>query len=401
MTDLNISVEEARALVLAHCGSAPLTRVSLAQAAGTVLREPLAADRDFPPYDRATMDGYALRAGDVQGPASRLRVVGFCAAGSPGPILPEEAGACIEIGTGAVCPAGADCVVPYEAAYREGDRLLLRDKVYPKVGDFLHRQGSDARAGEPLVSDGTRLGAREIAIAASVGKADLLISEAPRVAILATGDELVDVGQAPAPHQIRASNLHALGTACSGAGYAAQTVGRLPDETGPMKTALEAALATHDLLVTTGSVSKGKTDFLPGVLQALGCTRRFHGVRQRPGKPMGFWTGPGGQLIFALPGNPVSCLVGFQIYVVAALDARAGLRPAPPAGRLLAEAVTFTPLLTWFCPAVLRQDGAVTPRPTSNSGDFIHLMGTAGLIEFPADISTFQAEEVFTFHSWV
>ncbi len=381
---------EAERIVLASVPALPAEDCPLASAHGRILRAPIRADRDFPPFDRVTMDGFALRHSAIAAGHRRFRIQGFQPAGTIPRIL-ESDETCIEIATGAVLPAGCDCVIPYEDATRENTFVTLADDTAASAssGQSIHRRGSDAAVGTELVATGTRLSGREIAVAASCGDATLRVTHLPRIGIVATGDELVEVeNPSPAPHQIRRSNDHALRASLLAAGYARVERFHLRDLKYELETQLKRLLAEFDVLLLTGGISKGKYDFLPAVLSELGVEKKFHGIAQRPGKP--FWFGLTSRRtpVFALPGNPVSTLVCFHRYVLPALAAMSRAAYSSPEYAALAAPFSFKPALAPFVPVRLESasDARLLAHPmtTNTSGDFAGLLGTDGFIELPA-----------------
>lgn len=377
----------------------------LASAHGRVLRADIAADRDLPPFDRVTMDGYAIRASDRAAGVTAFRVEATQAAGMRPVTLGPEDTACVEVMTGAMLPIGADAVVPYEETERDGDVVTL----HPNTGSIgpgfaVHRRGSDHRAGEVVIRDGTRISGREIAVAAAVGAATLTVATLPRIAVIATGDELVDIGSAVAPHQIRRSNDYALRAAMIAAGYPRIERFHLRDVRHEIEGTLKKILAEHDVLLISGGVSKGKFDFLPEALEAQGVRKLVHGVAQRPGKPFWFGLSAGQKPVFALPGNPVSAYTCLHRFVLPALDRASGVNPAEPRLAALTEPVTFEPPLARFLPVRLtsgpRAELLAHPCETNTSGDFAGLIGTDGFVELPAGENEFPAGYVARFFSW-
>jgi len=377
-----ISFRETLDLLLAAVPVADSERVPLEEAGGRVLRQEIKADRDFPPFDRVMMDGFAMRAGNFK-KGRDFRVVGTAPAGSPVEELPVAAMSCVEVMTGAPLPLGADCIVPVEETTRIGETIRISPAFDVMPRRFVHAAGSDARTGEVLLAPGILLGSREIGVAASCGAAWIEVSKLPRIHILATGDELVAVDEVPQPHQIRQSNASAIACALQRAGYPAAASARLRDDPAESAVALRSALKESDWLIITGAVSKGARDFVPALLDSLGCRRLFHGVAQRPGKPAGCWLGPGGQIVMALPGNPVSALTGLHAFVLPALAVASG-RPLPKP-RLVVSAGRFDglPGMTQHLPVKLGDDGRAQAAPTGNSGDFIGLLKSDGFVTIP------------------
>jgi molybdopterin molybdotransferase len=377
---------------------------AIAEAHGRILRSDLRADRDLPPFDRVTMDGYAMRASALAAGTRSFRVQAIQAAGMRPFTLGAEPGACIEVMTGSVLPEGADCVVPYEETSREGDWIVAAPAGEAAPGHNVHRRGSDHRAGEVIVRSGVRLTGREIAVAASCGHPALTVTHSPKVAVISTGDELVEVDALVAAHQIRRSNDHAIRAALIKAGYPRADRFHLRDVRHEIEHMLWHILAEYDIVLITGGISKGKFDFLPSELGRQGVKKIFQGVAQRPGKP--FWFGLSGRLtpVFALPGNPVSAYTCLHRYVLPALDHASGLTPRPLSMAALAEPVVFRPKLAYLLPVRLSSgphaELVATPGPVNSSGDFAGLVDTDGFVELPPETDEFPKGYVASYRSW-
>ncbi len=317
MSDLP-RIDEALALVLAHVRPLPLEDVAVASAAGRVLGEDGRAVTDLPPFDSSAMDGYAVRAADTPG---ALRVVGHSAAGRPelGAVGPGEA---VVISTGAVVPAGADAVVPVERT--------AGDVVVETVGkwDNVRPRGGDTRAGDVVVPAGSLLGPPQVSALAAAGVAVVRCGRRPRVAVLSTGSELRVPGEPLAPGEIYESNSVLVAAQLDVAGAIATVFPIVADDAAATRAALEQALE-HDVLITTGGVSVGPHDLVRATLAELGAQEVFWRVAVKPGKPIAFAV-RGEALVFGLPGNPVSSLVGFELFVRPALRALQGAREPGP-----------------------------------------------------------------------
>ncbi len=393
-----ISFPEALGLLLQHTPLLAVERCRLENACGRILREKVTADRPFPPFDRVMMDGHALRLADWQAGHRSFRVTGSAPAGRPAPALTADAATCVEVMTGAPCPAGADCIVPIEEVIESAaGSVKFSAAAAPLAGRLIHRAGSDAAVGAILLEAGTLLGSREIGVAASCGAAWLDVSCLPNIAVIATGDELVAVDAIPAAHQIRQSNGHSLAAALHRAGYPPREVAVRDDEVSTARPALGKLLATHDWLVLTGAVSAGARDFVPSLLADLGCRKIFHGVAHRPGKPSGCWLGPGGQVILGLPGNPVSALIGLHVFLLPALAVASGLARPSPRRVVMDDRTLQLPDFTRHLPVTLRADGRAEPAATGNSGDFIGLLKSDGFVTLPPRGSS---DAAFPFTPW-
>src|SRR5215212_9991386 len=330
MADL-ISIAEARSRVLAAVRPLAAEDVPLDAALGRVLAEDARSEGDLPPFDSSAMDGYAV----VAGPGGELPVVGESRAGSPasGVLQPGEA---MRISTGAAVPEGADAVVPVERVELSDGRVRVPET---RPGDHLRRAGEDARAGQAVIAAGTELDPAGVAVLAALGNATVRCGAVPRVAVLVTGDELVEPGRPLGPGQIRDSNAYGLAAQSVRAG--ARVVNRrvVRDDRDATESAFGAALGEADVVIGSGGVSVGPHDHVKPALAALGVEERFWGVRLKPGKPTWFGVRDG-KLVFGLPGNPVSAMVTFHLFARPAVRAMAGAAP----GSTRASAVLDEPI---------------------------------------------------------
>ncbi len=394
-----LSVAEAENTILSRALTPEGETVALADAPGRILAEDLVADRDFPPFDRVTMDGIAIRYEAWQKGRRQFAVQGVQAAGSPRLVLADASG-CIEVMTGAMLPEGADTVIQYEHLDISDGVASLRTEAV-RLRQNIHFRGVDRQAGATLIPRGTRVGPAEVAVAATVGKSRLTTARLPRAAIVSTGDELVPVEQIPLPHQIRGSNGYALQALLAGRFNLPGRIFHYPDDQLQIAAGLKAIFQEYRLVVLSGAVSAGKFDFVPQVLDDLGVIKHFHGVAQRPGKPFWFGTLPDGCAIFALPGNPVSAFTCACRYLLPFLSRSLGEKPSPPERAALSEAVVFKPALTYFLPVFVNSTPAGSlqayPLPGHGSGDLANLTAADGFLELPADRDTFPAGEVFPF----
>ncbi len=399
------SPADAERIVLENIFTLPAEHCPLAAAHGRVLRAPIVADRELPPFDRVTMDGFALRSAAWAAGTRRFRVTGMQAAGM-GPLTLRADDECVEIATGAVLPAGADCFVPYEETARDGEFVTIANDASLAPGRSVHARGSDGAKGAVLVAAGVRLTEREVAVAAACGDAQLSVGMRPSVAVVATGDELVEV-DAPAvePHQIRRSNDVALRAALLGGELAARVeCFHLRDERTEVEAGLRRIVAEFDVVLLTGGVSKGKFDFVPAALAALGVEKKIAGVAQRPGKPFWFGVTPRRAPVFALPGNPVSASVCYRRYVVPALEKMLGVELAYPDWVPLANTTPGHPTLTRLNAVrlIATPDGRRTAHAVAcnTSGDFAELVGTDGFVELPPGATEVTAGTVARLWAW-
>ena len=327
-----LSLEEAQRRILERVVPLPLERVELAAAAGRILAEPAVARVDLPPFDASAMDGFALRAEDTPG---RLPVVERIAAGRPAS-RPLRAGEAMAIATGGAVPDGADAVIPIEYVVEHDNEVEIADRV--ESGASVRPRGGDLRAGEVVVASGARLGPAQLGALAAAGVADIATAKRPRAALLSTGSELRRPGELLEPGQIYEANGVLLAAQLASAGADVEQLEAVEDDPGAHRASLERGLAA-DVLVSSGGVSVGPHDLVRSVGAELGVEEVLWGVAVKPGKPL--WFGVrGSTLCFGLPGNPVSSLVCFELFVrpaVLALQGAAEPLPRFEPGRLAAS----------------------------------------------------------------
>lgn len=377
-----ISYEQALQIVLAQSQDFGQEVVPLGDSLGRVLAQTIVADRDFPPYDRSIRDGIAINYDAYRAKGAVLSVEGTAQAGHPRMRL-NNTDSCLEVMTGAILPENTDTVVMYEHTLKAGESFTIARPV--QKGQYIHYRGSDIKAGEAVLPKGSNIDAAVIGVLASVGKAEVPVRKVPKVAVVSTGNELVEVGEDPLPHQIRQSNAHTL-KALLARDKIPATMLHLQDDLQAMETALEKWIGTHEVLLLSGGVSMGKYDFLPKVFERLGVERLFHRVAQRPGKPFWFGRDPKkGCLIFSYPGNPVSTYLGHRLYFVPWLDK--GMDREPPQYEVvLGTPYTNASELTLFVGAKIALDSGnlvATPVPSSGSGDLTGLATIDGFVRFP------------------
>lgn len=390
-----ISVEEATKIIQQHVWRGGNEMVPLLAAINRVVAEDVMADRDFPPFDRVTMDGIAIAHASFSNGQKKFPIEFVQAAGTPCRSL-TSGKYCAEVMTGAMLPAGADTVIRYEdLALANGEATIQVEHI--KVGQNVHRQGSDAQQGVPLLKSGTQISAAEIPILASVGMANVAVKSLPRTAIISTGDELIDISKTPEQHQLRKSNVYALAAALTR--YSVHSsMFHFQDEAQDIEGQLKEILTRFDLVILSGGVSKGKFDFIPKALESNGIQRKIHQISQRPGKPM--WFGVGNNtIVFALPGNPVSTFLCYYRYVEPWLITSLGAH-AKNEKVILSEDFTFDAPLTYFLQVKIeRNAGRVTARPVpgGGSGDFVNLLEVDGFLELPMGVRQFKAGDLFEF----
>ena len=393
-----LSFEEARHVVETQAAtSTPVGKESLQllDSFGRVLAEPIFADRNFPPFRRAARDGYAVIAQDLANPPATLQVIGEIRAGVKAESIPSIAsGQVAAIMTGAPTPDRADAVVMVEYTSLQDRQVVIHQGV--AAGDNIVPIGSEAKRGEQLLSAGVRLDQAAIAVAASVGKTHVQVHEKPKVAVLSTGDEVVDIDVQPGPTQIRNSNSYSLAAQIQAAGGEPLILPIAPDEPERLRELISEGLEA-DLLLLAGGVSMGKYDLVEQVLTEMGAEFFFTGARIQPGKPIVFGR-VDDKYFFGLPGNPVSTMVTFELFVRPILDALAGATPQQLRflhARLKSEITTKTGLKR-FLPAYLSgefEQAQVELAPWHGSGDIASTARANCYLVVPADRGAIAAGE--------
>lgn len=398
---LVLTYAEAAGVVREHAGQAsPLDceTIPLLAALGQVLATPIVADRDQPPFPRSTRDGFACRAADVSA-GKDLSIVGQLRAGEMWQGRPLAAGDAIEIMTGAPVPEGADCVVMIERVTQTMLEIRLESSRTMQPGENIVPAGAEARQGGVIVSAGTRMGSPQTAAAAAFGYAAIEVYRKPRVAILSTGDELVDIEAAPLPQQIRNSNSYSLAAQVLEAGAEPVILPIARDDRAHLEASIRAALAC-DLLLLSGGVSMGKYDFVEQVLLQFGAEFFFTGVLIQPGRPVVFGRVEG-KYFFGLPGNPVSTMVTFLLFAAPLLGALSGQPDCQPkfAQAALSANLQSKAGLTRFLPAVLTHAiGAheVAPLAWQGSGDLAATSRANCFAVVPPDCAQLHAGEIIS-----
>ena len=394
-----LTFEEARHVVEGHAAQVRpriKEKVELLASIGRVLAEPIAADRDFPPFRRAMRDGYALRAADLTNLPATLEVIGEIKAGAALETLPREvaAGQAAAIMTGAPAPDGADAVVMVEYTALSGQRVTVTRAV--ASGDNVVAAGSEARKGQVLLHHGTRMDYGAIASAASVGLQSVSVFRLPEVAILSTGDEIVEIGERPGPYEIRNSNSYSLAAQVQDAGGVPKMLGIARDEAAALRRLIEQGLK-HDLLLLTGGVSMGRYDLVEQVLAELGAEFFFTGAQIQPGRPVVFGRVQE-RYFFGLPGNPISTMVTFELFARPLLEALAGMAARELSfvhARLKSEIKTKTGLRR-FLPGLLSgefEQAEVELAGWHGSGDVAAMARSNCYIVIPPDRERIAAGE--------
>ena len=391
-----ISVAEAVQIVRQQTKTLGTEKVDLPNALGRVLAQDVVADTDLPPFDRSQMDGYAVRAADTTSAPVSLRIVGESAAGK-GWHQQMNSGEAVRIMTGAPVPEGADSVQQVELTHELKDGTVVELLAAVEPGRSIVKQGDEIKAGETVLRGGVTINAAMMAVLAAFGYAQVEVGERPRVAVAATGSELVTVDEQPGQDQIRDSNNYSISAYAEHNGAVVQRLTLIRDETSLLKRQIAEAADNFDVVVTSGGVSMGVYDVTKNALKELGAEIFFERVALRPGKPIVFARLPGGALFFGLPGNPVSVSVTFNLFTRTALLAMQGANEPVLKQEtvMLARAVKGTMDRESYLPAQLmtNDDGELIAFPLKwgGSSDFVSFAQTSALVIIPAGVKSLEA----------
>ena len=402
-----ITSQKALEIILDNTQDFGIEEIPFLESLGRILKEDIKADRDFPPFNRVSMDGIAISYDTFAKGKIDFNIENIQAAGSKQIILKEDTN-CIEVMTGAVLPQHTDTVIPYELVTLENGVAIIDAKSVTN-GQNIHKQGKDRKTKDVLIRKNGVISPAEIGVLATVGKSTVKVAKQPSVLIISTGDELVEVVEQPKPYQIRKSNVYTLVSLLEDLNITAETK-HITDDKEVLKKKIEQFLIDYDVLLFSGAVSKGKFDYLPEVLDELGVEKKFHKVKQRPGKP--FWFGhtvPLGMseqgenkskktIVFAFPGNPVSTFVGCVKYFYPWYKKSVDVVFENHQKAILAEDFTFKPNLTYFLQVRLEnKKGLLIAIPVmgNGSGDLVNLANADAFLELPDDRNEFKTGEVF------
>jgi len=418
-----ITSKKALEIILNQSENFGTEEIPFIEATGRILKEEIVADRDFPPFNRVSMDGIAVSYAIFTSGQREFSIENMQAAGSEQVTLKHKEN-CIEAMTGAVLPKNTDAIIPYElVTIKDGKATVNLSEI--KHLQNVHLQGKDRKTGDILIQKNTIISPAEIGVLATVGKSKVKVAKQPKILIISTGDELVEVSEIPLTHQIRRSNSYTLVALLERLHIQADT-SHITDDKPLLKQKIEQFLTDYDVLLFSGAVSKGKFDFVPEVLDELGVKKLFHRVKQRPGKP--FWFGHAVSLdiserngnkflntnechservkrseeshtvVFAFPGNPVSTFVGCVKYFYPWYKKSMGIDSKNRQKAILAEDYFFKPELTYFLQVKLENNNGMlyaTPITGNGSGDLANLADADAFLELPDDRNEFKKGEVF------
>lgn len=390
-----VTVEQAEKIVLEQIKDYGTEQLYFEDAAGRVLAEDLKADRDLPPYDRVTMDGIAISFDAFERGTRSFKIIATQAAGES-PVEIGSGNECIEIMTGAALPSTTDTVIRYEDLdIKEGLATVTTEAV--AKAQSIHFKSKDKKQDEIVGKANQLISPAVVQMAAAVGKDQLLVKKLPKVVIISSGDELIDVNETPTPYQIRKSNNYTIKAALLQYRINADML-HIPDDAEITRTEIEKSLQQYDVIILSGGVSEGKFDYIPKALEICGVEKLFHKVQQRPGKPFWFGKHSNGVLVYAFPGNPVSTFMCLHRYFSPWLEKSLNIVKQPMYAALDQDFV-FTPKLQYFLQVQLnineRGNLLATPVAGNGSGDFANLLGTDAFMELPLEQNNFTKGEVF------
>lgn len=402
-----ITSQKALEIILENTEEFGIESVPFINTVGRVLKEDIIADRDFPPFNRASMDGIAISMKPFKEGIREFPIEGIQAAGSSQLTLQNRTN-CIEVMTGAMTPKNTEAVIPYELVHIQNGiaKLNTNDISFYKN---IHKKGLDRKQNDNLITKNTVISPAEIGVLATVGKSKVKVAKLPKVMIISTGDELVEVDQIPQDYQIRRSNVYTLVHLLEELKIKSDTI-HISDDKPLLKEKIGNILNDYDVLLFSGAVSKGKFDFLPEIFEELDVEKLFHKVRQRPGKP--FWFGRKNSLIkseknkkrckstvvFAFPGNPVSTFVSCMKYFYPWYKKSVGIPYKDKNFAVLAKDFNFEPDLTYFLQVKIENiEGVLYANPMAGhgSGDLANLVDNDGFIELPAEKKLFKKGEIY------
>lgn len=390
-----VTVEQAEKIVLEQTRDYGTEELYFEDAKGRVLAEDIVADRNLPPYNRVTMDGIAIKFEAFEKGIRSFRIIGTQAAGDT-PIEIDNGNECVEIMTGAALPSTTDTVIRYEdLKMKDGEATVATDII--TRNQSIHFKGKDKKQHDVVVKANQIVSPAVIQMAAAVGEEKLLVKKLPKIVVISSGDELIEVNETPTPYQIRKSNNYMIKAALKQYCINADMI-HIPDDAAVTKKEIETSLQRYEVIILTGGVSEGKFDYVPKALETCGVKKLFHKVQQRPGKPFWFGRHDNGVLVYAFPGNPVSTFMCLYRYFFPWLDHSLQIVKIPMCAKLDCDFI-FKPALQYFLQVRLYIDNEgsllATPVEGNGSGDFANLLDTDAFMELPLERNNFTKGEAF------
>jgi molybdopterin molybdotransferase len=401
-----ITVTEAEEIIknsIKHFDELDSEMLSLGNSLGRILAEDIYPERSLPPFNRATMDGYAIRLNKDKPLPAQFEIKGTQYAGKPKEtnISDQE---CIEIMTGAVIPSGLNCVIPIERTHLTNDQIEIHKNYIPRRFQYIHQEGTDINISERLLSIGEKIDVPDLLSLAASGQENIKVKRLPRIALFVTGDEIKPIGEPIELHEIRSTSQYGIEGAIKKIFLSNITINTLGDNFNDLESSINKSITSHDIIILTGGVSMGKKDHVKNIIANLPDFSGFHKVLQKPGLPFMFAGSNNGQLIFGLPGNPVSSMICLYRYIIPAIKILIGQSSSENKLVKLTEKVTSPSDLSYFLPVKLLNAGdhivKAKPLPTNTSGDFITLAKSDGFIEISPASQTNLLNALYPFTSW-
>lgn len=392
-----LNVDEALKIIFQSTPQAQIEKVSLDKASGKTLAQKVFATRDQPPFHRVAMDGIGINSTNK---TTSYAIEGIQAAGSPQLTLKNNDN-CIEVMTGAILPKNCNCVIPYEKVTINNGTATINPTDISDMKN-VHQKSTDYKEGEVLLKEGLHIGSAVCAVIASQGKSVVEVYKQPTITIISTGTELVDLDKEIKEHQIFMSNSYAIENELRNYGITNIERKHIVDDQIKTENEIRVSLENSDIVILTGGVSRGKYDFIPDSLNNLGVKKHFHKIEQKPGKPM-FYGTKGKKQVFALPGNPVSCLVCLRRYVLPSISNSMNT-PEPVRYGILQSEVHFKRAFTYFVGVKAKHTESgelhLTPVTSNGSGDFNSIGQADGFIQLPSGKESFYPGESYKYFSW-
>jgi len=400
--DKLISTKEAQDLVLGRTAISNTESLSLEDSIGRILRQEVVADRNQPPFNRVAMDGIAINLDAYQTGKRSFKIEDIQPAGSPIKTL-KNLDNCLEAMTGAVLPNNCNAVIRYEDLSINDGIATINEELTLKHMHNVHQEGVDHKKGDLLIKPNVKIKSSHIAVLASCGITDVVVSKIPKIAIISTGSELVEINEKPLDHQIRKSNSHSLKSELLSHGFKDVSLFHFSDNEKETFEGLKNVLIEFPVVILSGGVSMGKFDFVPKALTDLKVEKVFHKIKQKPGKPFWFGQGADKQNVFALPGNPVSCLVCLRRYVIPSLLKNSGLEYSETLTVRLDSSFFKKKPMAFFLPVKVENkegENFAEVIKTNGSGDYYSLVHSDGIIELEESQSDFSKGDIVTYYGW-
>ncbi|MCK5215212.1 MAG: molybdopterin molybdotransferase MoeA [Candidatus Omnitrophica bacterium] len=397
-----ITVDEAKRNLARHAVKLSCKKVPLLEAVNCIIAEEVKAPYAQPRAHNSSMDGIAVNYSSIESGLRSFQIIGEQRAGHP-PLKLKNTEECFQIYTGGLIPQGCQCVIPVEDIDIKDGKACVKAEISFKKWQFVRKEGQDYKEGDILIHVGERITPLKVSLLAALGVAEVNVVSSPRIAVISTGDELVEIDQPCEQHQVRLSNAYTILAILKQFSFSSVNRFHVKDDKTEIVRLLNNTISRHDLIITIGGVSMGKFDFIPDVLKESGFETVFHKIKERPGKPLLFANSPTGKSFFGLPGNPVSSQLCTYHYIVPFLQRSAGQKPLLPEYAVLKENYIKEAPLTYFLPVKIVSDkGTVRAAfvKYSGSGDYLAMAKSDGYVELSIERQEFKKDDVVPFYRW-